>query len=163
MKKLTTLFLIMIMAVSLFGCNSTSKCFTGEWKFFSIEKVELQPDLGQSMIDLLKEQYNAEDEDGIVSGALDSFTSEGSFNSFYLKFVSKNVYTYDVLMEREATWIFYLISGTEGFISFDADLGDSNCNPYPTVYPSLAYDVGTNTMLITMNYSSFMVTLKLVR
>ncbi len=165
MKKLTTLFLllIMVMAVSLFGCNSTPKCFTGEWKYSTLVSVELHPDISQSEIDYLKEAYNASDETGIIENVFNDFVANDSFSSFYLKFTKKYTYTYDTLFEREATWAFYLLSETEGFISFDTELDDSNGNPYPSVYPNLEYDAETDTMIITMNHSLFMVTLKLVR
>ena len=164
MKKLISfLLLVTLMAVSLCGCNTTPICFTGEWKFASIEKVELQPDLEQSMIDLLKEQYNAEDEDGIVANALDTFTSEGTFNSFYLKFDNKEVYTYDVAFEREATWVLYQLTEKTGFISFYTELDTTDGNPYPVICPDLTYNAETDTMVITMNHLSFMVTLTLVR
>ncbi len=164
MKKLISVFLLItVLAVSLCGCNSTPKCFSGKWKFSSIVEVELKSDLTQSDVDLLKESYNAQTEEEIVIKASEKFNTEDTFAPFYLKFSKKLAYTHDLIMEREATWSFYKLTENTGFISFYTELDASQGNPEPLLFPDLAYDKETNTMSITMNYSMFMVTLALVR
>ena len=164
MKKLVIFALTLtLMAISLLGCSSTPKCFTGEWKFSSIEKVELSPELSNSEIDNLKEMYNAEDEAGIIAKALERFTADSIFTPCYLKFDKKVAYAYDPFGEREATWAFYKLSDTEGFLSVYTELEVTDSNPYPVINPDLVYDAETDTMSFTMNYASFMVTVKLVR
>ena len=164
MKKLISVFLLItVLAVSLFGCNSKPKCFSGEWVFSSIVEVELVPNLSQGEIDNLKEGYNVQTEEEIVIKALEKFETEDTFATFYLKFTKNYTYTYDPLMEREATWKFYKLTENTGFISFFAELDVSAGNPDPLVCPDLTYNSETDTMTITMNYSSFMVTLTLVK
>ncbi len=165
MKKILSLIIVLTLAaVSLFGCNSAPKHFTGEWKFSAVEKVEFIPALDEGTLDMLKQVYNAEDEESILNNALDSFIADKTFENFYLKFDGKYTYTYDSIMDREATWVFYQTSETEGFISFDAELDVNNGNPDPVVYPEISYKADTDAMFITLNnYGSFMVTLKLTR
>lgn len=162
-KLLSLLLLITVMAVSLFGCNKTPKCFSGEWKFSSISKIELVPDLDQTTMDYVKQEYNAEDEAGILANALDKFVTDGTFAPCYVKFDKKYTYTYDPAMDREATWQFYQLTEDKGFISFYAELDASAGNPDPVLYPDLVYDAESDTMYMTINYLSFMVTVALVR
>ena len=165
MKKLLSLLTALtLVVVCLVGCNKKSKHFTGEWKFSEITKVELSPELDSDTIDGLKQVYNAEDEEGILNNAFAKFTQEGTFANFYLKFDKKYTYTYDAIMEREATWFFYQTGENEGFISYDGMLDANNDNPAPVVFPNISYKADTNSMYITINdYSAFMVTLKLSR
>ena len=164
MKKIVAfLLLVTVMAVSLVGCNSTPKGFSGEWKFSSITKVELTPDLEQSVIDILKIDYNAEDQAGIEANALDRFADLGIFAPCYVKFSGNTVYTYDPVMEREATWSFYKLTDNTGFLSFYTELDASAGNPDPVLYPDLAYNAEADTMTISMNYVTFMVTVELAR
>ena len=152
------------MAASLFGCGGSSKHFSGEWKFSKINKVEFVPELGDGVLDLLKQEYNAEDEAGIISNAFDKFTADETFASVYLKFGGKHTYTYDPLMEREATWVFYQTSENEGFISFYAELDINDGNPDPIVCPEISYNPDSNTVYIVLNaYGSFMITIELTR
>ena len=163
MKKLIAfVLLISVMIVSLFGCGGTPKCFTGEWKFSAINSVELKSDLDQSVIDLLKEEYSAENEEEIKTNALDRFVAEEVFTPCYIKF-GKETYTYDPVLVREATWAFYQLTENEGFLSFYTGLDVANGNPDPILYPDVAYNAETNTMFLTINYTAFMVTLELVR
>lgn len=164
MKKIIALMLLItIMTVSLVGCNFMPKCFTGEWNFSSVTEIELEPNLPQSTIDILKEIYQAEDEEGIVSNALDKFVDEGVFEPCYVKFTNKYTYTYDPVMDREATWKFYKLTENTGFISFYTELDASNGNPDPVLYPDLVYNAESDTMSMTINYIGFMVTIELVR
>lgn len=164
MKKLVAFVLLFsVMALSLFGCNATPKCFTGEWKYSSIVSVELRTDLYTGELDNLKQEFNAEDEEGVVANALNSFATNETFSAFYLRFDRKFAYTNDILMEREATWAVYVLNETDAFISIYTELDASNGNPYPDINPDLKYNAETETMLITMDYRSFMVTLKLTR
>ena len=164
MKKIVTLLLLVtVMAVSLFGCNPTPQHFTGEWRFQELVQVELSTELSQGEIDTLKEIYSAETEEEIATKAKDKFILEDTFANFYLKFASKNVYTYDPLMDREATWVLYQLTENTGFISFYTELDASAGNPYPSICPSLSYDAQIDTMTIVMDHGSFMVTLTLVR
>lgn len=164
MKKIiSTVLILTLMAVSLFGCGGSPKHFSGEWKFSKISKVEFVRELGDGVLDLLKQEYNAENEADILSNALDRFVADETFASVYLKFGGKHTYTYDPLMEREATWVFYQTSENGGFISFYSELDSSDGNPDPVICPEIRYDADTDIMNITINYGSFMVTLELTR
>ena len=166
MKKfITFLLLITVLAVSLFGCGPTTEdCFSGEWNYSSVQSVELAPDLDSSMVEALKEYFYAETEEELVANAKDAFITAGTFNTFYLNFGSEFAYTYEPIFERETTWTFYKLTANEGFLSYATELEFTNFNPYPVVFPDLLYVSETNTMLITMNYTtSIVVTLELAR
>jgi hypothetical protein len=165
MKKLFSLLIALtLILVCLSGCTNVPKHFTGEWKFSEIVKVDLSPELDDNTLDALKQIYNAEDEETILSNALAKFNQDGTFANFYLKFDKKYTYTYDAIMEREATWFFYQTGENEGFISYDGMLDANNGNPAPVVFPDISYKADTNSMYITINdYSAFMITLKLSR
>jgi hypothetical protein len=165
MKKIFSIVLVLtLMVASLVGCGGSSKHFSGEWKFSKINKVEFVPELDDGVLDLLKQEYNVADEAGIISNAFDKFTADETFASVYLKFGGKHTYTYDPLMEREATWVFYQTSENGGFISFYSELDVNDGNPDPVVCPEVSYDADTNIMYITINaYGAFMVTLELTR
>ena len=45
------------------------------------------------MLDLLKQEYNAEDEDGIINNAFDRFVADETFSNLYIKFDGKQTYT----------------------------------------------------------------------
>jgi hypothetical protein len=164
MKKLVIFVVALsIMAVSLFPCNAKPDHFTGQWKFSKISKVEIAPNVEESRIAYLKEEYDAEDEKGIEESALAKFTADGTFNSCYLNFGKKQSHTYDPIMDREATWVFYQTSDNEGFLSFYTELDAADGNPDPILYPSVVYVAQTNTLLLTLNYIGFMVTVELTR
>ena len=136
MKKIFSIVLVLtLMVASLVGCGGSSKHFSGEWKFAKLIKVELMPSLDDGTLDLLKQEYNAEDEAGIVSNAKDRFEAEQTFANFYLNFESKNTYTYDPFMDREATWVFYKTGENEGFISFTESLTRARATPIPLFAP----------------------------
>ena len=164
MKKIFSIVLVLtLMVASLVGCGGSSKHFSGEWKFSKITKVEFVPVLPEGMLDLLKQEYNAEDEDGIINNAFDRFGADETFSNLYIKFDGKQTYTYDPFMDREATWVFYQTSENGGFISFYSELDSSDGNPDPVICPEIRYDADTDIMNITINYGSFMVTLELTR
>ena len=162
MKRLVIFVIALsIMAVSLLSCNTKSDHFDGQWKFSKISKVEIAPDVEN--IDHLKEEYGGEDKKGIEEKALERFIADGTFNPCYLNFGKKQSYTYDPIMDREATWVFYQTSDDEGFLSFYTELDASNGNPDPMLYPSVVYVEQTDTMLLTLRYIGFMVTVELTR
>ena len=164
MKRLVIFVVVLsIIAVSLFACNTKSDHFDGEWKFSKISKVELASDVDESSLDYLKEEYGAEDEKGIEEKALARFTADGTFNPCYFNFGKKQSYTYDPIMDREATWVFYKTGDNEGFLSFYSELDASNGNPDPILYPSVVYVEETDTLLLTLHYIGFMVTVELTR
>ena len=164
MKRLVIFVIALsIMTVSLFACNTKADHFTGQWKFSKISKVEIAPDVDESRLAYLKEQYGAEDEKGIEENALAKFTADGTFNPCYLNFGKKQSHTYDPSMDREATWVFYQTGDNEGFLSFYTELDVSSGNPDPILYPSVVYVAQTNTLLLTLNYMGFMVTVELTR
>ena len=165
MKKFLSLIVgLTLMVFSLFGCNATPKHFKGEWKFSQINKVELSTELSTSEIDSLKEVYGADSEAGIVNNVLVKFNNEETFANYYLNFSGKKyTYTYDVLFEREVTWVFYQTGDNEGFISYDAELDASAGNPAPEVFPEISYNPDTDTIFIVERYGSFLVTLELKR
>ena len=165
MKKiLVTVLLLTLMVASLVGCGGSSKHFSGEWKFSKITKVEFSPEIDNETVDGLKQIYGAEDEEGVLTNAFAKFTQDGTFANFYLKFDKKYTYTYDAIMEREATWVFYQTSENEGFISFYAELDINDGNPDPIVCPEISYNPDSNTVYIVLNaYGSFMITIELTR
>ena len=164
MKRLVMFVVVLsIIAVSLFACNTKADHFDGEWKFSKISTVELASDVDESSLDYLKEEYGAEDEKGIEENALARFTADGTFNPCYLNFGKKQSYTYDPIMDREATWVFYKTGDNEGFLSFYSELDASNGNPDPMLYPSVVYVEETDTLLLTLHYIGFMVTVELTR
>ena len=163
MKKLVIFALVLsIMAVALIGCGTKTQ-FKGNWNFSQITKVELVPDLEESRIDGLKEQYSAEDEKGIIDAALAAFKADKIFDACYINFDKKYTYTYDPVLDREATWAFYQLGDNAGFISFYTELDVTDSNPDPVLYPDIVYNAETGTMLMTLNYYSFMVTIELTR
>ena len=164
MKKLAIFVIVLsILAVSLVACNTKPDHFTGQWKFSKINKVEFSPEVSESYINELKEQYGAEDKKGVEESALAMFTADGTFAPCYLNFDKKYSYTYDPIMDREATWVFYQTGDNEGFISFYAELDAADGNPDPITNPSVVYIAETNTLLLTLKYSAFMVTVELTR
>ena len=165
MKKIFSIVLVLtLMVASLVGCGGSSKHFSGEWKFSKITKVEFSPEIDDYTLDALKQIYNAEDEETILSNAFAKFTQDGTFANFYLKFDKKYTYTYDPFMDREATWVFYQTSENEGFISFYAELDVNDGNPDPIVCPEISYNPDSNTVYIVLNaYGSFMITIELTR
>ena len=164
MKKfLSVVMLLTILSLSLFGCSNTPKHFTGEWKFSQIVKVELATDIPTGTLDLLKEAYGVDTEEGVKNSALTQFIAEETFNPYYIKFDKKYTYTYDALFIREATWAFYQTSENEGFVSYDTELDVSAGNPAPEIFPEISYESETDTLFIIERYSSFMVTLALTR
>ena len=163
-KLLSSLIALTLILVCLSGCTKQPKHFTGEWKFSEIVKVDLSPEIDNYTLDALKQRYNAEDDETILSNAFAKFAQDGTFANFYLKFDKKYTYTYDAIMEREATWFFYQTGENEGFISYDGMLDANNGNPAPVVFPDISYKADTNSMYITINdFSAFMITLKLSR
>jgi hypothetical protein len=66
-------------------------------------------------------------------------------------------------MDREATWVFYQTGENEGFLSFYTELDATNGNPDPILYPSVVYNAETDTLLMTLHYIGFMVTIELTR
>lgn len=164
MKKFVILALVLsLMAVSLFSCGTPPKHFTGKWNFSKITKVEISPDVGEDEMALLKEAYVAEDVNGVEANAMARFVAEGIFDSCYVNFGKKQSYTYDPAMDREATWVFYQTGENEGFLSFYTELDATNGNPDPILYPSVVYNAETDTLLMTLHYIGFMVTIELTR
>ena len=164
MKKIiSAVLLLTIVAVALFACAS-SKQFTGEWKFSKIRSVEFAPDVSESTLDMLKEAYNAENEEDVIKKANEKLGSDKIFDAFYLKFDGKNAYTYDPFMDREATWVFYQTDENKGFISFYGELDVEDGNPDPVVCPEIVYESDKDTLYIVLNaYNAFMITLELTR
>ena len=165
MKKIFSIVLVLtLMVASLVGCGGSTKHFSGEWKFSKITKVEFSPEIDNETLDVLKQTYGAEDEEGVLTNAFAKFTQDGTFANFYLKFDKKYTYTYDPFMDREATWVFYQTSENEGFISFYAELDINDGNPDPIVCPEISYNPDSNTVYIVLNaYGSFMITIELTR
>ena len=163
MKKFFSLVLALLMSLSLFGCSNTPKHFTGTWNYLQIISVEIAPNTSASDLDSLKEIYGADTAEGIESNAMESFSQNGVFDQFYIKFDKKSTYTYDPILEREATWVFYQTSEDEGFISFYAELDASAGNPDPQVCPEVFYNAQIDALFIVQYYMGFMVTLGLTR
>ena len=164
MKKFLSLIIgLTLMVFCLFGCSTTPKHFTGEWKFLQINKVELATDLSTGTIDMLKEAYGVDTEEGIVNYISSYITTNETFNAYYLKFDKTYTYSYDALSERKVTWAFYQTGENQGFISYSTELDASEGNPAPEVFPEITYKPDTDTMIIVERYSDFMVTLELKR
>jgi hypothetical protein len=164
MKKFIVFALVLsVMATFLIACNKTPAQFKGEWKFSKISKVELRSDLSEDAIADLKLVYGDEDVKGVEKNALEKFTADGTFTPCYVNFESKFSYTYDPILEREAAWVFYQTGENEGFLSFYTELDASLGNPDPTNNPDVVYNAETDTLLVTLQYSAFMVTVEMSR
>ena len=164
MKKLLIFTLALLMlAVACFGCSKTPDYFKGQWNFAKISKVEVASHVSETTLDELMQAYDAESKAAVEEKALAAFLADGTFSSCYLKFGTELSYTYDPLMEREATWVFYQTGENEGFISFYAELDVADGNPDPTNNPAIIYNAETDTLYMTINYISFMVTIELSR
>ena len=162
MKKLVIFALVLAMiTVPFLGCNKTPAHFKGEWHFSKISKIEISSTANEDVINDLKQQYGAEDEQGIIENALAAFTADKTFEPCYLKFDKTYTYTYDPAMEREATWVFYKTGENVGFISFYSELDAADGNPDPASNPDIVYNPETGTMLMTIKYIAFMVTIEL--
>ena len=162
MKKIfKTLILLLLVTFSLVGC--TQKQFDGKWNFKDITDVEIAPSVSETDIEYYKEQYNVEDNESLEAAILAAYKEEGLFTPTYVNFSGKNTYTYDVAMNREATWVFFQTSDNEGFLSFYTEIDASQGNPDPEVFPSLVYTPETNSMYMTCKYGDFMVTIELVK
>lgn len=164
MKKLVIFMLVLAMVtVSLCACSTGPDQFSGQWKFSKISKVEIKSDVTEERLAELKEEYDAEDEQGIVAGALAKFNADGTFAPCYLNFGKKLSHTYDPIMEREATWAFYQTGENEGFLSFYSELDAADGNPDPVNNPPVVYVAETDTLLLTLHYIAFVVTVELTR
>ena len=164
MKKLVIFALVLSMLVAVFsGCDKASDHFTGQWRFSKIGKVEILSDTSEDLIDDLKEQYGAEDEKGIEEAALNKFVADKIFDPYYIRFEKERTYTYDPFMDREATWVFYQTGDNEGFISFYTELDPAEITPDPAVFPPVIYNAETNTLVVTVVYGVFAVTIELTR
>lgn len=163
MKKLVIFALALVVLVAAFsGCSKTPEQFTGQWKFSRISKVEISPETSESQIDGLKEQYGAEDENGIAAAALNAFAADKTFDPYYVRFEKDRTYTYDPIGEREATWIFYQTGENQGVISF-YDMDPAEITPNPAVFPPVIYNAEAKTLSVTVSYSAFFVTVELTR
>ena len=162
MKKIfKTLILLLLVTFSLVGC--TQKQFDGKWNFKDISDIEIAPNVSASDIESYKEYYGVEDNDALEAAVLAAYKEEGLFTPSYINFSGKNTYTYDVALDREATWVFFQTSENEGFLSFYTEIDSSEGNPDPEIFPSLVYNSETNSMYMTYKYADFMVTIELVR
>ena len=162
MKKIfKTLILLLLVTFSLVGC--TQKQFDGKWNFKDISDIEIAPNVSASDIESYKEYYGVEDNDALEAAVLAAYKEEGLFTPSYINFSGKNTYTYDVALDREATWVFFQTSENEGFLSFYTEIDSSEGNPDPEIFPSLVYNSETNSMYMTYKYAAFMVTIELVR
>ena len=164
MKKIIVFVLLLAIVIcALSGCAVNDSGFTGKWNFSKVSKIELTKDLDESLLNSLKAQYGAEDEEGIINGALSAFESAKTFDSCYVNFDKKNTYTYDPIMDREATWVFYKTGDNEGFLSFYTEIDPSDVTPDPEVFPPVSYNEEANTLFLTIKYISFVVTIEFVR
>lgn len=164
MKKLVVFALVLSFTIAAFlGCSASESGFTGEWSFSKISKIELTSNADEYLLNLLKEEYGAEDEDGIVAAALDTFKAEKLFDPCYVHFDKDRTYTYDPSMDREATWVFYKTGENEGFLSFYTEIDPSDVTPDPEVFPPVVYNAETDTLSLTIKYAAFIVTVELAR
>ena len=163
MRKIVIFAIVLSMlTVSLLSCGASGP-FSGQWNFSKISSVEIAPGADEEWMDSFKELYGAEDEAGIEANALASFNEKGSFEPCYIRFEKKYTYTYDVAMDREATWSFYQTGENIGFISFYTELDVANGNPDPVVCPEIVYNAETGIMSMTTYYLGFMVTVELTK
>ena len=164
MKKIVILALVLSMIVAIFaGCGKTSDHFTGQWNFSKIQKVEIASDAYEGSVDNLKEQYGAADENGIVEAVLADFKTDKVFDPYYVRFEKKQTYTYDPVLDREATWVLYKTGENEGFLSFYTELDTTDITLDPAVFPPVVYNAETDTLLVTVRYGAFLVTIELTR
>ena len=109
------------------------------------------------------QEYGAEDKAGIEAKALAALTADKIFNPCYVNFGDKYTYTYDPILNREATWTFYKTGDNTGFISFYGELNAADGNPDPSFHPDIVYNAESGTLLMTLGYYDFMVTVELCR
>lgn len=168
MKKifqLTALLLVLSMLLVFAGCNAqkTAAFAKGEWKFSAIAEVQLKEGLDDYTLAYAMSDYGATDVESLLAAALEAFANDNTFAPLYVKFDGDSAYAYEPIMEREATWVFYQMSETTGFLAPVTDLDPSQGNPNKESYPSLSYDAATDTLSFTMGYAAFMFTLTLRR
>ena len=164
MKKFVAFLLLAAMMTAIFcGCSATPKHFTGNWKFSKISKVAVDSNVNDSVIADLYEEYGVSDKKSVEESALAAFNADGTFAPCYLNFSGKKAYTYDPVMEREATWAFYQTGENEGFISVYTELNVADGNPDPVTNPAVVYDSENDTLSLTLKYAAFMVTVELTR
>lgn len=163
MKKLVIFtILLSIMTLALFGCGAP-KHFSGEWKFSKISSVEVTSNVHESWLIRFEEEYGAKDQASINAAALDALSKDGIFAPYYVNFTRKYTYTYDPIMEREATWCFFQTGDNTGFISFYTELDIEQGNPDPSIFPEIAYNAEADVLFVTLYHVGFTVTLELTR
>lgn len=164
MKKAISLILALtVITFAFFGCGAGADNFKGEWKFSKITDIDIHPMVDDSFLKELMKDFNAEDKNGVLDGAMAQLSSEGTFARCYLNFDGDRAYTYDPVMDREATWAVYKTGDNEGFISVYTELDVADGNPDPITNPVIAYNAETDTMLMTIAHTSYMVTLEFVK
>ena len=164
MKKfIAFLLFVSMITVVLCGCSATPKHFKGDWKFSTISKVEVDSKVNDSVIAELFEEYGVADKKSLEDVVLLAFSADGTFAPSYLKFNGSKAYTYDPVMEREATWAFYQTGENEGFISYYTELDAADGNPDPVTNPAIVYNSETDTLSMTLKYAAFLVTIELSR
>ena len=164
MKKIIIFVLALsILTLAFVGCNKTPEQFTGEWKFSKITDIEFSPDVTAEDLALLMEHYGVEDEAGLLDAVLAKLDAENTFDPCYINFEKENTYTYDPIMDREATWVYYQTAENEGFLSFYTEIDPSEVTPDPVVFPPVVYNAEKGTITMPIQYAAYIVTVEFVR
>ena len=167
MKKIiigvVSLLIVTSIAAVLIFVGGTPKHFRGEWKFSKISSVEVTSNVHESWLIRFEEEYGAKDQASINAAAIDALSKDDIFAPYYVNFDGKYTYTYDPIMEREATWCFYQTGDNTGFISFYSELNVEEGNPDPSIFPEIAYNAEADVLFVTLYHVGFAVTLELTR
>ena len=162
MKKLIKrLFVLMMIVFGLVGC--APKHFTGRWNYVAVADVQIAESVTDARLEELKEEYGVTDKLALQTAVGDKLNEEKTLKDYYLNLNGKKTTSWDPNLNREASWILYQTSETEGFLSFYAIEDASQGNPDPSICPALKYSSDINTMYVTLKYIAFMVTLTLSR
>ena len=162
MKKLIKRVFVLLMVVfGLVGC--APKHFTGRWNYVAVADVQIASSVSDARLEELKEEYGVNDKLALQTAVCDELNEEQTLKDYYLNLNGKNTKSWDPNLNREASWILYQTSETEGFLSFYELEDASQGNPDPSICPSLRYNNEIDVMYVTLKYIAFMVTLTLSR
>lgn len=167
MKKVISVFLTVILVACLFTACGGSDYAKGEWVFSRVVGVELKEEVAtspgyESYLNELYTEYNASNEEELEAAMLAEIIENGDFTPCYINFKSDRVAFYDVIMEREATYVYYETGENEGFFSVYTELDPADGNPDPLTNPPLVYNPETKTITVSLGYGAVVAILEYV-
>lgn len=161
MKRIA-LFLIIIMVFSfaLSSCAGTSPYEKEAWVYSNIIDVSLKDDLDELRMEQLVEEFGTTDVTEIETAMLAQILEEKTFADCYINFSGNRASFYDIIMEREATYVVYKTSENEGFFSVYTELNAEDGNPDPNTNPPFRYNPETNIFVVELSYVGFNVSIE---